>query len=125
LNLTNEVHILGRLTTHVLDTSTGTPARRLKLSLFRIDGTSRQLLKDTATNDDGRCDGPLLEGGQVEVGTYEIVFQTGAYFAGKPGVANPPFLNEVPVRFTISDASAHYHVPLLVSPWSYSTYRGS
>ncbi len=115
-----------RLTTHVLDTMHGRPGAGLRLALYRLDGDARTLLKETSTNDDGRTDGPLLEGSAFLPGEYELVFDVGAYFRAL-GItpAQPPFLGTVPVRFGIGDAGSHYHVPLLVSPWSYSTYRGS
>ena len=116
----------GRLTTHVLDTANGIPAAGMEILLFRISDTNRELLKKVFTNADGRCDAPLLEGNSVELGSYELVFGVGAYFKAK-GMDGPDisFLDVVPVRFGISDISAHYHVPLLVSPFAYSTYRGS
>lgn len=117
---------MGRLSTHVLDTVRGTPASDVKIELFRIaaDGT-RALVTTCATNADGRTDAPLLAGEAFKAGTYELVFQIGAYFAatGAPA-AEPPFLDVVPLRFTLAD-EGHYHVPLLCSPWAYSTYRGS
>jgi 5-hydroxyisourate hydrolase len=112
----------GRLTTHVLDTASGRPAAGLELELFRLEGAERRLLKSVRTNGDGRTDEPLLKGGEFERGIYEIVFRVGGYF-GEPG--EPPFLDLVPLRFGVSDPETHYHVPLLTSPWSYSTYRGS
>lgn len=117
---------MGKLTTHVLDTAAGRPAREMRLALYRLDGAERTLLVETLTNEDGRVDRPLLEGDAIARGTYELVFQVGHYFrlAGTD-IANPPFLDEVPVRFGIEDATSHYHVPLLVSPFAYSTYRGS
>jgi 5-hydroxyisourate hydrolase len=119
--------VSGYLSTHVLDTARGRPAAGLRVELFRLDPASgeRSSLKTTRTNADGRTDAPLLEGEELEVATYEIVFGVGEYFAAEVGVSDPPFLGRVPVRFGIADASAHYHVPLLASPWSYSTYRGS
>jgi 5-hydroxyisourate hydrolase len=116
----------GRLTTHVLDTANGIPAVGMEILLYRISGVNRELLKKVFTNADGRCDAPLLEGDSVEPGFYELVFGVGAYFEAK-GTGGPDiaFLDAVPVRFGISDISAHYHVPLLVSPFAYSTYRGS
>lgn len=116
---------MGRLTTHVLDTASGKPAQSMKLSLFALEKGQRKLLKETATNSDGRCDAPLLESDNFKVGQYEIVFDVGAYFSKRGELPSPNFLNDVPIRFAIADASAHYHVPLLVSPWAYSTYRGS
>jgi 5-hydroxyisourate hydrolase len=117
----------GRLSTHALDTARGRPAAGLRVELFRLDPASgeRTSLTTTRTNADGRTDAPLLEGEELEATTYEIVFDVGEYFAAEVGVSDPPFLGQVPVRFGIADASAHYHVPLLASPWSYSTYRGS
>jgi 5-hydroxyisourate hydrolase len=116
---------VGRLTTHVLDTSHGKPGQGLKIELYAL-GDSRQLLKVVTTNDDGRCDQPLLEGKALRAGVYELVFEAGDYFR-KLGMAlpQPPFVDKVVLRFGIADENAHYHVPLLVSPWSYSTYRGS
>lgn len=115
----------GRLTTHVLDTARGRPAAGMSIELFWLDGGSRRALKTVETNADGRTDEPLLERDEMRSGTYEIFFGVGEYFAGFEGVADPPFLGRVPVRFSLADPSAHYHVPLLTSPWSYSTYRGS
>lgn len=116
---------MGRLTTHVLDTASGVPAQAMKLTLFEIKDGKRSLLKETATNADGRCDGPLLEGSAFKPGSYELVFSVADYFRSRTKLSDPPFLGEIPIRFSIADSSAHYHVPLLVSPWSYSTYRGS
>lgn len=113
----------GRLTTHVLDTMRGLPAAGMEIELSRIGET--ELLKTVRTNEDGRVDSPLLEGDELIRGVYEIVFHVGEYFAGRVDLPDPPFLDQVPVCFGVADPSAHYHVPLLVSPWSYSTYRGS
>jgi 5-hydroxyisourate hydrolase len=118
----------GRLTTHVLDTAHGRPAAGLTIELWRLEpiGDDRTLLGTVHTNADGRTDAPLLAGDGLRPGVYELVFGVGAYFAAQGlAVAEPPFLDRVPVRFGIADATAGYHVPLLVSPWSYSTYRGS
>ena len=115
----------GFLTTHVLDTARGRPAAGMALELFRIQGGERTSVKKVEANADGRMDEPLLTEDEFEAGLYEIVFDVGGYFAGEPGVADPPFLERVPIRFGIADPSAHYHVPLLASPWSYGTYRGS
>ena len=112
----------GKLTTHVLDTASGKPAEGLQIDLYRIDGEKRELLKSTETNDDGRCDQPLLMGSDFSIGQYELVFHLGGYFNTNDDVA---FLDNVPVRFGINNASQHYHVPLLASPYGYSTYRGS
>ena len=114
------------LTTHVLDTAYGRPAAGMSLELVRLDEDGgRQVLKTVRTNADGRTDAPLLAGEELIPGVYEIVFEVGDYFAGQTEVPDPPFLDRVPLRFGIADPSSHYHVPLLASPWSYSTYRGS
>ena len=114
-----------KLSTHVLDTASGRPAAGLKLELWRLDPQPR-LLRTAVTNGDGRTDAPLLAAEEMSAGTYQIVFFVGDYFAGKSaGLGQPPFLDRVPVRFGLAEASASYHVPLLVSPWAYSTYRGS
>ena len=118
---------MGRLTTHVLDTVSGAPARGMAIQLFSIgsDGASSPV-KSVTTNEDGRIDAPLLEGAALTAGTFELRFHVADYFTRmKTAQGSPPFLDIVPLRFTIADANAHYHVPLLVSPWSYSTYRGS
>ncbi|MBV9114803.1 MAG: hydroxyisourate hydrolase [Hyphomicrobiales bacterium] len=116
----------GRLTTHVLDTSAGRPAASMEIVLYTLDNEGRRELKRTVTNADGRCDEPLLAGEELMIGRYEIAFQAGRYFR-ESGVAlpEPAFLEEVPIRFGIADAGTHYHVPLLISPYGYSTYRGS
>lgn len=117
----------GRLSTHVLDTAQGRPAAGVQIELWALDETgARRLLRAAVTNADGRTDAPLLEGDDLAVGEYELVYDVGAYFAGAgAALADPPFLGLVPVRFAVADAAGHYHVPLLVSPWAYSTYRGS
>jgi hydroxyisourate hydrolase len=116
----------GHLTTHVLDLAQGRPAAGMRVELWRMepDG-ARTWLTTAVTNNDGRVDAPLLAGDDFLVGTYELVFAVDAYFAVEGLGASPPFLTSVPVRFTIADLDAHYHVPLLVTPWAYSTYRGS
>lgn len=116
----------GYLTTHVLDTARGAPAAGIAVTLYRIEGTNRLKLGAAQTNADGRTDAPLLPKGQLSTGTYELVFEAGAYFdrTGTPPEA-PRFLDVVPLRFGVSDANKHYHVPLLLSPFGYSTYRGS
>ncbi|QFU16136.1 hydroxyisourate hydrolase [Microvirga thermotolerans] len=117
---------MGRLSTHVLDTANGRPARGIAVELFLLEGESRRAVTRAVTNADGRTDAPLLSGESFRTGTYELVFQVGAYFrAGGTPLADPPFLDVVPIRFSIAEPDGHYHVPLLVSPWSYSTYRGS
>ncbi len=116
----------GSLTTHVLDIAQGKPAPDMQVELWYLEGDSREHLKTVRTNEDGRTAEPLLEAGELRAGTYELVFGVGEYFAGELAeVPDPPFLDRVPVRFGMADVTAHYHVPLLVSPWSYSTYRGS
>ena len=119
---------MGRLTTHVLDTALGCPAAGLEITLRR---TSGEVLKTVRTNEDGRVDEPLLEGAALTSGGYELIFYAGAYLdatgqAGTgQGAAGPRFLDEIPIRFGVADVEAHYHVPLLLSPFGYSTYRGS
>lgn len=117
---------MGKLTTHVLDTANGRPGAGIKVELFALAGDTRRALKTTITNEDGRCDEPLLEGDALVAGEYELVFGAGDYFASiGTKVQEPRFVDRVVLRFGVADAGAHYHVPLLVSPWSYSTYRGS
>jgi 5-hydroxyisourate hydrolase len=116
---------MGRLTTHVLDTARGVPAAGMKVELYVLTG-GRKLVVSTLTNANGRTDAPLLDGVALAVGSYELVFAVGAYFrAAGIALPDPAFLDDVPLRFGIADAGAYYHVPLLCSPWSYSTYRGS
>ena len=110
----------GKLTTHVLDTAKGKPGAGIPIEIHRITENGWDLISAAITNADGRTDSPLLSGETMIAGTYEITFHLGKYFAGEP-----TFLGDVPVRFNITDAEANYHVPLLCSPWSYSTYRGS
>jgi 5-hydroxyisourate hydrolase len=119
---------MSKLTTHVLDTAHGCPAIGMTIELWQIEPGSdeKKLLKTVTTNSDGRTDSPMLAEDEFQVGVYELVFNVGAYFI-KYGenLPEPAFLDRVPIRFGIADKNAHYHVPLLVSPWSYSTYRGS
>jgi 5-hydroxyisourate hydrolase len=116
---------MGKLTTHVLDTANGRPAAGVRLVLSRLDGEARIAFVEALTNPDGRTDATLLEGDAFCPGIYELAFHTGAYFAGT-GPHDPlAFLDVIPLRFGVQDASSHYHVPLLVTPWSFSTYRGS
>lgn len=116
----------GFLTTHVLDTARGVPAAGLRIELFRIDGPSRAAIGRFETNADGRTDSPVLPVEAFETGEYELLFHAGDYIAQSGGaLPEGVFLDLVPIRFTISDAGAHYHVPLLLSPYSYATYRGS
>ena len=116
---------MGRLTTHVLDTAHGRPAAGLALELWSLDDTP-EMIKAAVTNGDGRVDAPLLEGEDFKAGVYELRFHAGAYLeAAGVTVPEPAFLDVVPIRFGISDETAHYHVPLLLSPYGYATYRGS
>lgn len=117
----------GRLTTHVLDIARGQPAADVPIELWRCHpNDDRQLLVATRTNADGRTDAPLLAAERMAAGTYELVFTVAAYFAADASdITAVPFLDRIPIRFAISDPTAHYHVPLLVTPWAYSTYRGS
>jgi 5-hydroxyisourate hydrolase len=117
---------MGKLSTHVLDTAAGCPAAGMALTLHRIEEGGRVLLKTLVTNADGRTDKPLLSADEMKVGRYELIFFVEDYFKHRMVVLDAPaFLDEVPIRFAISDVAANYHVPLLVTPWSYSTYRGS
>ena len=117
----------GKLTTHVLDTANGCPGQEIAIALWKLDLKidSKTLLKTIETNHDGRTDEPLLKPKEMSKGVYELIFTVGDYFAKYSAYSEPLFLNEIPIRFGINDVEAHYHVPLLVSPWSYSTYRGS
>lgn len=117
---------MGKLTTHILDTAAGKPGQGIRIELFVITAEAQQLLKTVVTNDDGRCDAPLLEGEDLKVGQYQLVFHAGEYFARSETTAvSPRFLDDIVLRFGVANADEHYHVPLLVSPYSYSTYRGS
>lgn len=117
---------MARLSTHVLDTWLGRPASGLELELQKIDGIARRHIVSTRTNAEGRTDAPLLSGETIETGIYELMFRAGAYFraTGVP-LTEPPFLDEIAIRFGIADTRGLYHVPLLLGPYSYSTYRGS
>ncbi len=116
----------GRLTTHVLDTAQGRPAAGVRIELYRDEAGGRHRLAEAVTNADGRCEAPLLAGAAFETGCYELVFHVGAYFrAQEVALPTPPFLDQVPLRFGMAEADGHYHVPLLISPYGYSTYRGS
>jgi 5-hydroxyisourate hydrolase len=118
---------MGRLTTHILDTAQGKPAQNVAIDLHVLDGDGCwRHLKQVSSNADGRTDLPLLEDAEFRVGTYMLTFDIGSYFKACGLVtADPPFLDLVLLRFSVADAGAHYHVPLLATPWSYSTYRGS
>ena len=117
---------MGRLTTHVLDTARGSPASDLSIDLFRLDGDVPVLMKTIKTNDDGRCDAPLLDGNALHKGRYQLLFKVAAYLR-RSGDDLPeiPFLDDVVINFGINDPTQHYHVPLLLSAYGYSTYRGS
>ncbi|MBX3608139.1 MAG: hydroxyisourate hydrolase [Piscinibacter sp.] len=118
---------MGTLTTHVLDTANGCPAAGMVVTLYRMqsDGGATRL-KTVVLNHDGRADAPLLQGDEFRAGRYRLVFQVAAYFRARgAALAEPPFLDEVPLDFGLAAGSEHYHVPLLASPWAYSTYRGS
>ncbi len=117
---------MGRLSTHVLDTRTGTPAAGMRIEFSVLEKGSWRKLKSIRTNGDGRTDEPLMAADAMRTGEYKIVFHVAEYFRGQDvTLPEPPFLDRVPIRFGIADAGAHYHVPLLCTPWSYSTYRGS
>jgi 5-hydroxyisourate hydrolase len=117
---------MAKLSTHVLDISQGKPGAGVGIELYAVDDGGRTLLKSAVTNDDGRCSAPLLEGAALRAGRYELVFAAGDYFAAQ-GVAlpEPRFIDRVTLAFGIADPAQNYHVPLVVSPWAYSTYRGS
>ena len=116
----------GYVTTHVLDAGRGVPAAGMTIELFRLDGDARRLVRTVLTNADGRTDTPVIPKGEMAAGVYELLFHAGAYLDtfGAPGEA-PRFLDVIPIRFGIADEAEHYHVPLLLAPYSYSTYRGS
>ncbi len=118
---------LAGVTTHVLDVTRGRPADGVRVELYELAGGSdRRLIADVVTNSDGRTDKPLIGAGQARAGQFELVFHAGDYFHKRRAeLVDPPFLDLIPIRFGVADPKAHYHVPLLVSPWSYSTYRGS
>lgn len=115
----------GRLTTHVLDAARGCPAAGVKIALYRLSGNSHRRITETVTNADGRTDAPLLTGEALKAGIYELVFFAGDYLRANGAGAEILFLDQIPVRFGIADPAQHCHVPLLLSPYSYSTYRGS
>ncbi|MEJ8475924.1 hydroxyisourate hydrolase [Roseibium algae] len=116
---------MGRLTTHVLDTARGCPAEGLEIELWSMDGMEVKI-SSHKTNSDGRIDGPILDGEAFKCGTYELRFHAGAYVRlSNPDIAEPLFLDVIPIRFGIGEQDSHYHVPLLLSPFGYSTYRGS
>ena len=114
-----------KLTTHVLDIYSGKPGKGIKVDLFYIENNGKKKINSIILNNDGRADKPLIEGESFLKGKYELVFFVGDYFKKKTNLPKTPFLDEVIIRFGISNPNEHYHVPLLVTPWSYSTYRGS
>lgn len=117
---------MGRLTTHVLDTMHGCPAAGMRVRLFALMSGAATLVKELTLNGDGRADAPLLDGAAFVAGRYRLEFGVAPYFRARGVVLpEPPFLDAVPLDFGIADAAVHYHVPLLASPWAYSTYRGS
>ena len=117
---------MGRLSTHVLDTARGKPAAGVKIALYRVTGGARDLVTETVTNSDGRTDAPMLAGDDLTAGSYELVFHAGDYLrATGQASGDVLFLDQIPIRFGVPDARQHYHVPLLISPFAYSTYRGS
>ncbi len=116
----------GRLTTHVLDTARGKPAAGIRIALYRVSGNSHRKIAETVTNHDGRTDAPMLAGAKLTEGHYELIFFTGDYLrASGQATGEVLFLDQIPIRFGVPDATQHYHVPLLISPFAYSTYRGS
>jgi 2-oxo-4-hydroxy-4-carboxy-5-ureidoimidazoline decarboxylase len=127
LDAGDRLPVHGRLSTHVLDTHGGHPAAGVAVELLQLSiNGERRAITTTTTNRDGRTDQPLISGRPLPIGTYALHFHVGAYFAQqRTPLADPPFLDVVPVQFAIAEAEGHYHVPLLVTPWSYSTYRGS
>ena len=117
---------MGKLTTHVLDTANGCPAAGMVVALYRLVGGNPTLLKSITLNHDGRADAPLLDAAAFQPGRYRLVFSVAAYFRARGAdLDQPPFLDEVPLDFGLATVGQHYHVPLLASPWAYSTYRGS
>lgn len=115
----------GELSTHVLDVTRGKPAAGMRIDLFEVGASARSALASATTNADGRTDRPLVAGGPLRIGTYELQFHVGGYFdAGGLAAGDPPYLDIVPVRFSVAEPESHYHVPLIVTPWSYTTYRG-
>lgn len=116
---------MARLSTHVLDTSRGIPAQGVRVEVHRVDGASRHAVAEATTNAQGRTDAPLLSGERIEPGVYELTFHVGSYFDPSRGEDALPFLDRVPIRIGLSDPTGDYHVPLLLSPYGYTTYRGT
>lgn len=114
------------LSTHILDTSLGQPVSGVTIKLYQLNGNESTLIIETVTNNDGRTDEPLLTEDNIAIGTYQLVFEMASYFQRtQTSLSTPLFLSNIPIQFAISDLESHYHIPLLVSPYSYSTYRGS
>jgi 5-hydroxyisourate hydrolase len=121
-----EAKMAGRITTHVLDTARGKPAAGVTIVLYRVSGTGHHKIAETMTNADGRTDAPMLAGEALTAGVYELVFGAGDYLrASGQAEGELLFLDQIPIRFGVPDAGQHYHVPLLISPFAFSTYRGS
>ena len=117
---------MGKLSTHVLDVTQGKPGAGVALELYAVEAGGKKLLRSAITNNDGRCDAPLLQGEEMRAGQYELVFAAGDYFAAQGAtLPEPRFVDRVTIAFGIADPAQNYHVPLVVSPWAYSTYRGS
>ena len=117
---------MGHLSTHVLDTANGCPAAGMQITLQRLDASGPATIRQLALSEDGRAAGPLLDSAAMAVGRYRLLFEVAAYFRARGAqLPEPPFIDTVQLDFGIADAAGHYHVPLLVSPWAYSTYRGS
>ena len=117
---------MGKLSTHVLDITQGKPGVGVDIALYAVTANGKTLLKNAVTNADGRCDAPLLQGDEMQAGQYELIFSAGDYFAAQGvDLPTPRFVDRVTLAFGIADPEQNYHVPLVVSPWSYSTYRGS
>ena len=116
---------VGYLTTHVLDTAKGCPGSGIPVSLYKVEDSNKRLLASAITNSDGRCDAPIIKGEAFEEGVYELVFTVADYFSAGQATDTVPFLDEITLRFGVADRQKHYHIPLLVSEYSYSTYRGS
>jgi 5-hydroxyisourate hydrolase len=117
---------MGKLTTHVLNLAAGNPAAGMRIELHEVDGGAMRLLAQDRTNEDGRCAKPLLEGSSLRGGRYTLTFHVAEYFRSiGVQLPEPPFMDEVVIRFGVANPEQNYHVPLLISPWSYSTYRGS
>ena len=116
---------MGKITTHVLDTAHGRPGKDIDIAVYRVSATGYERITSARTNDDGRVDSPLVDDNDLVAGKYELVFSVGDYFRRTGLTSDQPFLDDVVIRFQVQQPAEHYHVPLLISPWSYTTYRGS